>query len=56
MSNLPEGRRTKLRSDYHCGTTWGLMGKTPIGRTTGTRTLIQMISAIGLDGTAPCSS
>jgi hypothetical protein len=37
-------------SDYHCGTTWGPMGKTPIVRSTGTRTSIQMISAIGLDG------
>lgn len=39
-----------VRSDYHCGTTWGPMGKTPIVRSTGTRTSIQMISAIGLDG------
>lgn len=39
-----------VRSDYHCGTTWGPMGKTPIVRSTGARTSIQMISAIGLDG------
>ena len=39
-----------VRSDYHSGTTWGLTGKTPVVRTTGTRTSVQMISAIGVEG------
>lgn len=39
-----------VRSDYHCGNTEGPVGQTPIVRITGSRTSIQMIAAIALDG------
>jgi len=39
-----------LRSDYHTGTTWEKIGKTPIVKTTGQRFSIQMLSAVGESG------
>jgi transposase len=39
-----------LRSDYHAGTTWAPVGKTPIVKTTGARHSINMISAITAKG------
>jgi hypothetical protein len=35
-----------LRSDYHGGTTWAPVGRTPIVRTTGARHSINTISAV----------
>jgi transposase len=39
-----------VRTDYHSGTTWGRRGQTPVVRRTAERVSVQMISAIGLDG------
>lgn len=39
-----------VRSDYHTGTTWGQVGQTPVVRRSATRVSVQMISAIGLNG------
>lgn len=37
---------SSIRSDYHCGTTWALKGKTPVVRSTGSRFKVNMLSAI----------
>ena len=39
-----------VRSDHHTGTTWGPVGQTPVVRRSAARVSVQMISAIGLDG------
>ena len=39
-----------MRTDYHAGTTWAPMGKTPIVSATGQRVSINMFSAISLTG------
>jgi transposase len=39
-----------IRSDYHSGTTWAPIGKTPIVKTTGARFRINMISAVSARG------
>lgn len=39
-----------VRSDYHTGKTWGPVGKTPVVRRSAARVSVQMISAIGLNG------
>lgn len=39
-----------MRSDYHAGTTWARVGKTPAVRTTGARFGLNMISAISAQG------
>lgn len=39
-----------LRSDYHAGTTWGAIGKTPMVKTTGARFSLNMISAVTAKG------
>lgn len=39
-----------IRSDHHCGTTWGVKGATPIVKTTGARFSVNMISAITSKG------
>ena len=39
-----------IRSDYHTGTTWGPIGRTPVVRATGQRVSIQMLSAISAQG------
>lgn len=39
-----------VRSDYHAGTTWAPVGKTPVVKTTGSRHAVNMISAVAPDG------
>ena len=39
-----------VRSDYHAGTTWAPVGKTPVVKTTGARHTVNMISAVAPDG------
>lgn len=39
-----------IRSDYHAGTTWGAIGKTPVVKTTGARFSLNMISAVTAQG------
>lgn len=44
------GDEAGVRSDYHTGTTWGEVGQTPVVRRSAARVSVQMISAIGLNG------
>ncbi|MGK2855479.1 MAG: IS630 family transposase [Microbacteriaceae bacterium] len=44
------GDEAGIRSDYHAGTTWGIVGKTPIVKATGARHSLNMISAITAQG------
>lgn len=44
------GDEAGVRSDYHTGTTWGPVGQTPVVRRSAARVSVQMISAIGLNG------
>lgn len=44
------GDEAGVRSDYHAGTTWAPVGQTPIVRTTGTRSSLNLISAITTQG------
>lgn len=44
------GDEAGVRSEYHAGTTWAPVGQTPIARTTGTRTSLNLISAITTRG------
>jgi transposase len=39
-----------IRSDYHAGTTWAPMGKTPVVETTGRRFSLNMLSAVSANG------
>lgn len=39
-----------IRSDYHAGTTWAPMGKTPVVEATGRRFSLNMISAVSANG------
>jgi transposase len=39
-----------IRSDYHSGTTWAPVGKTPVVRNTGARYSVNMISAVSAQG------
>lgn len=39
-----------VRSDYHAGTTWAPVGRTPVVRSTGARFSVNMISAISAQG------
>ena len=39
-----------VRSDYHAGTTWAPVGRTPVVKSTGARHSVNMISAIAPDG------
>jgi transposase len=39
-----------VRSDYHSGTTWAPVGKTPVVRATGARFRVNLISAISAQG------
>lgn len=39
-----------VRSDYHAGTTWAPVGRTPVVRTTGARFSVNMISAVTATG------
>ena len=44
------GDEASIRSDYHSGTTWAPVGKTPVVETTGTRFSVNMISAVSAKG------
>jgi transposase len=44
------GDEASVRSDYHAGGTWGLVGQTPVVERTGSRFTINMISAVGPEG------
>ena len=37
---------SSIRSDHHCGTTWGLIGQTPVVEDSGDRFGIKLISAV----------
>ena len=39
-----------IRSDYHAGTTWSPVGKTPVVETTGARFSVNMLSAVNAHG------
>jgi transposase len=39
-----------IRSDYHAGTTWTPVGKTPVVRNTGARFSVNMLSAVSAQG------
>jgi transposase len=45
------GDESSVRSDYHSGTTWSPIGKTPVVKTTATRHKVNLISAISPRGT-----
>ena len=45
------GDESSVRSDYHSGTTWAPIGKTPVIKTTATRHRVNLISAISPRGT-----
>jgi transposase len=45
------GDEAGVRSDCHAGTTWGVRGQTPVVRTTGQRSSVNMISAVSARGT-----
>jgi len=45
------GDESSVRSDYHSGTTWAPIGKTPVVKTTGNRHRVNLISAISPRGT-----
>ena len=44
------GDEASVRSDYHSGTTWAPIGKTPVVESTGARFSVNMISAISFKG------
>jgi transposase len=44
------GDEAGVRSDAHAGTTWGARGQTPVVRTTGQRSSVNMISAVSARG------
>jgi transposase len=44
------GDEAGVRSDHHAGTTWGVKGQTPVVRTTGQRSSVNMISAVSARG------
>jgi len=44
------GDEASVRSDYHSGTTWAPVGKTPVVETTGARFSVHMISAVSAKG------
>ena len=39
-----------VRTDYHSGTTWAPVGRTPVGAGTGARLSVNMISAVSAQG------
>src|SRR5687767_12594049 len=39
-----------VRSDYHAGTTWAQVGRTPVVRTTGARHSVNLVSAVTAQG------
>lgn len=44
------GGEAGVRTDFHAGTTWAPVGRTPVVRTTGTRDSINLISALSAQG------
>ena len=44
------GDEAGVRSDHHAGTTWGVKGQTPVVRTTGQRSSVNMLSAVSARG------
>ena len=44
------GDEAGVRSDHHAGMTWGVKGQTPVVRTTGQRSSVNMISAVSARG------
>ena len=44
------GDEAGVRSDCHAGTTWGGKGQTPVVRSTGQRSWVQMIAAVSAGG------
>ncbi len=44
------GDEASVRSDYHSGTTWAPIGKTPVVKTTGARFSVNIISAVSARG------
>lgn len=44
------GDEAGIRSDYHAGTTWAPVGKTPVVKATGARHSLNMISAVTAQG------
>jgi transposase len=44
------GDEAGVRSDYHAGTTWGAKGKTPVVPRTGSRSSVNMLSAVSARG------
>src|ERR1017187_5712255 len=44
------GDEAGVRSDNHAGTTWGIKGQTPVVRSTGQRSSVNMISAVSARG------
>ncbi len=44
------GDEAGVRSDFHAGTTWAPVGKTPIVRTTGARYSVNLISTVSAQG------
>jgi transposase len=44
------GDEAGVRSDYHSGTTWGVIGQTPVVSATGRRFSMNMISAVSAQG------
>lgn len=44
------GDEAGVRSDYHSGTTWGVIGQTPVVAATGQRFSLNMISAVSAQG------
>ena len=44
------GDEAGVRSDYHAGTTWAVVGKTPVVEATGARFSINMMSAVTVKG------
>jgi transposase len=49
-ANIYFGDEAGVRSDHHAGTTWGVKGQTPVVRTTGQRSSVNMISAVSARG------
>src|SRR2546426_1740718 len=44
------GDEAGVRSDCHAGTTWGIKGQTPVVRSTGQRSSVNMLSAVSARG------
>ena len=44
------GDEAGVRSDFHAGTTWAPIGQTPVVRTTGVRSAVNLISAVTTQG------